>query len=179
MTQEMEEPGAEQGRFRIVQNWQAMNEQDAADLSEFWQRHGALSGEELIRKRLSQVVVHARTPEGEIAGVSTVDFAVVPQLDQPMYLYRSFIAPPWRKTLLVRRLFTASASCLEEYARVHDYPAIGLIAVLENSRFGEIAGRDRPVWGSGAMRQWTYIGKNAKGREMRVSYFKGARLKRS
>ncbi len=172
MSEEQQATGGED--FRFVIDWQAMQPREADDLVAFWLREGAIPDAERARERLSQVVLHARAPDGDIAAVCTAYLAQAPQLRQPMYHYRSFVGARWRHTLLVRRLFKAAWAVLEDYARAHGFPAIGVAVELENPRFAKFGGANRPVWHSGLI----YVGKNQRGLDVRIRYFDGAQLLR-
>jgi hypothetical protein len=160
--------------FRFVESWQVENGADADDLVGFWLREGAIPDEARARERVSQVVLHVRAPDGDIAAVCTAYLVRVPRLRQSMYYYRSFVGARWRHTRLVLRTFKAAFDILERYAKVHDFPAIGVMAELENPRFANTSGTDRPVWPGGLV----YIGKSDRGLDLRVRYFDGARLRR-
>ena len=63
---------------------------------------------------------------------------------------------------------------LQAYAREHDYPCIGMLVELENTKFSTAL--RAPVWTSTG---FVYIGKSQRNLDLRVRYFKGARLKKS
>lgn len=158
--------------FELTQAWPQISEQDGEDLLAFWKAHKAIPNEDEARRRLSQVVLLARDRDGAIAGVCTAYAATPPQLGQPIYFWRVFIAPAWRSSRLMFTLGSRSCSVLGDYARAHNYPCIGILVELENERFSEV-GR-QAVW---PRPHFTYIGKSPRGLDVRVHYFKGARLK--
>lgn len=159
--------------FTYCRGWGGrLNSKDQNDLIAFWLREGALSDETQAQQRLSQVVVLARDGEGMVAGVCTAAAQTPSGIGQPLYYYRSFIGRRWRRTRLVYHLIKRARTLLEEDARARDWPCIGMLLELENSRFGE-KGR-MPVW---PRLDFTYVGKSPRGLELRVHYFKGARLK--
>lgn len=158
--------------FRFTLDWQAMQARDAAAIRAFWRREGAFDDEAQMSARLPQIVMHASTVDNEIAAVCTAIALTPPQLGQPMYYWRTFVGTRWRSTPLVMQLLKRSCGFLEEYARNNDYPCIGVLLELENARF-----RDK-----GRVAQWwnppfAYIGRSPRGLDLRVHYFKGARLK--
>ncbi len=158
--------------FELTQVWPQISEQDGEDLLAFWKAHKAIPNDDEARRRLSQVVLLARDRDGAIAGVCTAYAVTPPQLGQPMYFWRVFIAPVWRSSRLFATLMLRSCSVLEVYARKHDYPCIGILVELENERFNKV-GR-KAEWPSFRL---TYIGKSPRGLDVRAHYFKGARLK--
>ncbi|MEP6483740.1 MAG: hypothetical protein ABJB01_04770 [Rudaea sp.] len=161
-----------QPRFKLVTHWQEpAGDIDTAVLA-FWQREGALSADIKADERLRQVILHAETADGEVAGVCTAITMTLPRLGQPMYYYRCFIGKQWRKTRLVNTLLLGACEVLEAYARANDYPCIGVLLELENSRFGQTL--QRPIWHA---TKFVYIGKSQRNLDLRVRYFAGARLK--
>ena len=174
MTQETTSTPTVRPRFTLVKHWQEPGENDTAVLA-FWKREGALSGDVKAEERLRQVVLHAQTPEGEVAGVCTVVSMTLPRLGQPMYYYRCFIGKQWRKTRLVNTLLVGAFDTLENYACSNDYPCIGMMLELENARFGETL--QRAVWPPPT--KFIYIGKSQRNLDLRIRYFRGARLKKA
>jgi hypothetical protein len=69
-------------------------------------------------------------------------------------------------------LLKRSCSLLEEQARAHDYPCIGVLLELENERF-----RERGRMATWFNPRFVYIGRSDRGLDLRVLYFKGVRLK--
>lgn len=167
----MTEPPQHNG-FHITPVWPAISDGDGADLLAFWKEHGAIPDASVAKARLAQVVLLARDGDGAIAGVCTALLMTPPQLGQPVYFWRSFIAPAWRKTRLIGTLLDQSCTFLGDFAREHAFPAIGVLLELENERFKTI-GR-KAEW---VHPHFTYIGKSARGLDVRVHYFRGARLK--
>lgn len=161
-------------KFEFVTHWQHESAADGEAVAAFWQRENALSGDVQTAERLRQVVLHARDASGNVAGVCTVVSMTLPRLGQPMYYYRCFIGKEWRRSRLVFSLLTRSFDVLEEYARANDYPCIGMVLELENSRFGETL--RAPVWTNP---RFIYVGKSGRGLDLRLRYFRGARLKKT
>ncbi|NLB12866.1 MAG: hypothetical protein GX826_02440 [Gammaproteobacteria bacterium] len=163
---------AEHRRFTLTQVWPRISDADAAELLEFWKREGAIPDEAQARARLAQVVLLARDAEGAIAGVCTAYAMTPPQLGQPMYFWRGFIAPKWRSTRLIGTLLSRSCEVLGEHARNNGFPCIGILLELENDRFGSV-GR-KAEW---VNPRFSYIGKSPRGLDVRAHYFRGAKLK--
>jgi hypothetical protein len=161
-----------QPTFQYVAHWQTDLPDENEAVLAFWRKEKAIADDASARKRLGEIVLHARTESGEVAGVCTAVPMTLPRLGQPMYYYRCFIGKDWRNTMLVLHLLNRAFAVLEGYARNHDYPCIGVVLELENSRFGE-NGRD-PVW---SRLDFVYIGISGRGLELRLRYFRGAKLK--
>lgn len=158
--------------FTFHSGWGTLTAEAAEQIIAFWLREKALPNEQLARQRIGQVVMYARDQELEIAAVCTALPQSPAQLGQPVYFYRSFIAPKWRKTLLVYRLLKKAVVLLEEDARQHNWPCIGVLLELENERFDK-KGR-MPIWPG---IEFFYAGKSPRGLECRIRWFKGAQLK--
>jgi hypothetical protein len=159
-------------RFRFVTDWQTVATDDAAAIRAFWQREGAMTDEAQSTKRLAEVVAHALTDNGEVAAVCTAVATTLPRIGEPMYYYRCFVGRAWRASRLVFSLLRHAQTVLETYARAHGFPCIGILIELENTRFGESL--RNPVWASTG---FVYAGKSGRGLDLRVWYFRGARLK--
>jgi hypothetical protein len=160
--------------FRFVPHWKLeQTEHDDAVLA-FWKSEGALVDDAQSRERLKQVVMHACDATGAIAGVCTVVPITHPRMGQPLYYYRCFVGKQWRKSRLVFTMLMRAFDALEEYARNNAYPCIGVVLELENSRFGQIL--RAPVWPSTG---FVYVGIGPRNLELRVRYFRGARLKKA
>ncbi len=159
-------------QFSFHPAWGQLGQDDRSALVDFWVREKALPNEQAAQQRVSQVVMFARDTDGEVAAVSTALPQNPPQLGQPVYFYRSFVAPKWRKSLVVYRLLRQAVALLEQDSRAHDWPCIGVLLELENERFGK-KGR-MPVWPG---IDFVYVGKSPRGLECRIHWFRGAQLK--
>jgi hypothetical protein len=163
---------ADGSTYQFVTAWAAPTPEDAKEISEFWQRENAFNDSVDTAQRLTQVVLFARTATGEIAGVCTAVAKLPPRFGQPMYYWRAFTGHAWRSTPLITMLLKRSCAVLEAYARERDFPCIGVLLELENARFREAL--RKPVWWNPP---FCYAGKSGRGLEIRVLYFRGARLK--
>ena len=158
--------------FRFVSHWQIQSPENDEAVLQFWEREDAFTNDINPRERLQELVLDARDHDGRVAGVCTVVPTTLPRLAQPMYYYRCFIGQQWRESRLVFRLLLRAFEVLEEYARAHDYPCIGVLLELENERFAQAL--RAPVWPG---IDFTYVGKSGRELDLRVRYFRGARLK--
>jgi hypothetical protein len=163
---------ARNSKFTFVEHWQTENAQNAEAVLSFWRRENAIADEEQAKKRLGEIVLHARDADGNVAGVSTAVKITLPRLGQPMYYFRCFVGRNWRKSRLVLQLLRRTCETLETFARAHDFPCIGVILEMENARFGEAL--KRAWWPSTG---FVFIGKSQRGLDLRVKYFRGAKLK--
>lgn len=159
-------------KFTFHAGWGALAKEQADAVVGFWLKEKALPSEQIARQRVDQVVMYATVPGGDIVAVCTAQPVNPPQIGQPLYFYRSFVAPAWRKSMVVYRLLKQAVSLLEDDARKHDWPCIGVLLELENERFSE-KGR-MPVWPG---IDFVYVGKSPRGLECRIYWFRSAKLK--
>jgi len=159
--------------FNFVAHWQTESADNDAKVVEFWKSEGALATDVKTDERLRQVILHAETADGDVAAVSTAIPMTLPRLGQPMYYFRCFIGKKWRASRLVLRVLSRSAEILEAYARDNKFPCIGVLLELENARFAQKL--QQPIWPA---TKFVYIGKSQRNLDLRVRYFKGARLKK-
>ena len=161
-------------QFRYVAHWQTeLPDEDEAVLA-FWKRENAIGDEAQAKARLREIVLHARDETDEVAGVCTAVPLTLPRLGQPMYYYRCFVGAKWRTSRLVLLLVKRAFELLEGFAVRNGYPALGIVIELENQRFAE-AGREA-VWPDVG---FVYIGKSQRGHDLRLRYFRGAKLKKT
>lgn len=158
--------------YRLITDWPHLDSAVGDEIRAFWSReHANVDGSEATR-RLAQVVAHAVDDRGGIAAVATVAIKVLPRLGQPMYYYRCFVGNDWRASKIVRSLLRRSQDVLQDYARQHDYPCIGILLELENQGFTHSL-----RWARWPVHDFSYIGVSPRGLELRVWYFRGAKLK--
>lgn len=163
--------------LHFVEHWpQGPAADHAAALVSFWLAERGFASDADARRRLPEVVMHAQDAGGAVAGVCTAVPMLLPRLGQPMYYYRCLIGSGWRRSLLVMALLKRTMALLEDYAIASDYPCIGIVVELENDRFSRALAA--PVWPAPGGRGFVYIGKSRDGLDLRVSYFRGARLRR-
>jgi len=170
----MNDSAAKSAAFRFVTHWKVESTENDDAVLQFWEREGALANDIKAQERLREVVLDARDGDGRVAGVCTVIPMTLPRLGQPMYYYRCFIGKPWRNSRLVFKLLIHAFDVLEKFARDNAYPCIGVVLELENTRFGETL--RTPVWPSTG---FVYAGKSGRGLDLRLRYFRGAKLKKS
>lgn len=158
--------------FRYVTDWPSVRDEDADAVKAFWRAEGAFNDDAPMNERVKQLVLHAVDEDGKVAGVCTALASTPQPLGQPMYFWRCFVGAKWRQTPLVMSLLKRSCVLLEEYAQANGFPCIGILLELENTRFRE-KGRMAAWWNP----RFTYIGRSPRGLDVRVHYFKGAKLK--
>lgn len=156
----------------VVDSWQRMTPDEAEGVRAFWLREQAnVEGEEAVR-RARQVVTRVLAADGELLAVSTAEPRTIPRLRQPMFYYRCFVGAASRDGTLGRTLLRHDFDVLERWSRERDFPCIGVLLELENSGFARTL--QQAYWPSTG---FAFIGCSARGLDLRVRYFRGARLK--
>jgi hypothetical protein len=166
-------------RFRVVNDWQNLSAKNGDLIVAFWRREGAIKDAKKALTRLQEVVAHACDESGQIVAVCTAYPSTLPRFGQPMYHYRCFVGAAWRTTRLVSIMLRAAQRGLGSYARANDFPCIGILIELENPRFidvhdAKVSKFRTPIWQRSG---FIYVGKSARGLDLRVYYFTGAQLK--
>lgn len=157
---------------RIITDWHRLDAATGEAIRAFWVRERAnVVGEEATR-RLAEVVAHVVDEQGRLAAVATATPKILPRLGQPLYYYRCFVGREWRTRKLVRPLLRHAQNVLETCARANGYPCIGVLLELENQGFA-----DTLRWAHWPGIGFSYIGVSPRGLDLRVWYFRGARLK--
>jgi hypothetical protein len=159
--------------YTYMTHWPQGTPKNGAAVLDFWRREGAIGDEAQAQQRLREVVLHCCSADGTVVGVCTAVPMTLPRLGQPMYYYRCFIGKSWRTSLASMHMLTAAKSVLEGYARANDFPCIGILMELENARFAKKL--RMPVW---YRLGFIYIGPSQRGLDLRIYYFRGAKLKR-
>ena len=141
------------------------------EVTQIWVTEAGLSPEEAGR-RMKELVIAMKDPNGRIVGVSTAYKTYIQRLRSHLFACRLFIVPAYRGAGLAPSLLVATRDHLES---VHQYdqvdPAIGLITLVENETVR--VQRNDAVWPNSRM---VYIGNSKEGYPIRVYYFKGARI---
>jgi hypothetical protein len=158
--------------FDFVTHWPQGTPEHGAAVLAFWRRENAIGDESQAKQRLNEIVLHAVAADGEVAGVCTAVAITLPRLGQQMYYYRCFVGTAWRKSRLVLDMLKRAFDTLETHARAHAFPCIGVLLELENARFSKTL--RAPVWRDTG---FIYIGKSQRNMDLRLRYFRGARLK--
>lgn len=158
--------------FEIMPVWKNITPELEAELVEFWLGNKAIGDEKLAVERAKQVVCLARSEQGVIVGVSTVQPRIVPRLRQPMYYYRNFIAADYRGKQLSIPFLLKTKEVLQDYNKALPKPVcIGIIMELENQSLA--AHFNQAYWHRVG---FTFIGYSPKGLQLRIWYFEGAEL---
>lgn len=166
MTQTMLD-GAFNGNIEVVRG--RLSDERADGLLRFWSTTGALDETE-ARRRLNEVVCVLLDHAGEIAGVNSVYSADVGHVGgQRFWLYRSLLLPAVADAAAA--MVAAAFGTLDsEYDPAGDGP-IGLCLLVTDRE--ELKRRPEARW---LDPQFLYAGYLGDGRQVRIGYFKDARI---
>ena len=158
--------------LRIDRVWKHVDELLAAEVIALWERSQALPEPAQAARRARQAVCVARNSRGELCGVGTAVVRVLPQIRQPLYYYRQFFAPEVRGQQQAVPFLNHARDVLEAYNASLPVPeSLGVLLELENQ---ELVGRYPRAHEPAA--DSTFIGYSPRGLQLRVSYFRNARL---
>lgn len=158
--------------FEILPVWKNTTPGLCAELIDLWGRNKAIPDPGKAMARARQAVCIARDASGAICGVGTAIVRVLPRLRQPMYYYRQFFAPEFRGQKQAVPFLNEARRVLEEYNDSLSAPeSLGVLLELENQQL-----MARYVRAHEPSADSTFIGYSPRGLQLRVSYFKNARL---
>jgi hypothetical protein len=137
----------------------------------FWKSLGVLPNENEAQTRVNQLVYVARH-ESRIVGVSTAQKQNIPRLnDKPFFVFRMLLHPDYRLPGLMDKMTLLTYEYLENLFIQGETECIGLFAVVENAEQNE---RRREA--ITPLIKLVFIGNTQNGHQLRVSYFKGAKI---
>ena len=154
--------------------WEKMDADLANAIVAFWLREGALRNEEKARARLPQVTMVAwdnRDKEKNIVAVASMEIKHSPILENNFCFCRQFVTASLRQSGLATRIGVEVYNFLEAEFLKGKLDAKGLILEFEN----EFLNAELK---SAVLNHlpFVYFGHNTKGQQMRVCYFKGAKV---
>lgn len=155
--------------------YQGLSQDMTAELRSLWISEGAITDEQVIQKRLQEVVyVILDTESGTVAGVSTAVRKKVNVLNGNFfYEFRCYIGEKYRIAGLDVKLSRLTFDFLREAGSHDPKKPVGIFTVLENDFLKEQAVWRRAVWPE---LQMYFMGYTKTGNPIRVHYFKGARI---
>ena len=158
--------------FEIVPVWKRVSAELTAELIELWASTQAIPDAGRAAQRARQAVCVARDQSGALCGVGTAVIRVLPRLRQPLYYYRQFFAPEFRGQKQAIPFFNEARRLLEQQNdSLLEPESLGLLLELENQ---QLVSRYERAYEPAA--DSTFIGYSPRGLQLRVSYFKNARL---
>jgi hypothetical protein len=158
--------------FETVPVWKKVTAELSAELIDLWGRSQAIPDPGRAVQRARQAVCVARDQSGAVCGVGTAVIRVLPRLQQPLYYYRQFFAPEFRGQKQAVPFFNEARRLLEAHNDSLAEPeSLGVLLELENQ---QLVARYERAYEPAA--DSTFIGYSPRGLQLRVSYFKNARL---
>jgi hypothetical protein len=158
--------------FEINNVWMNVNPELESEIIDFWSAHRMLSPEVDARERAREVVLTVRH-SGKIVGLTSSGVVKYHQLnDNIFFLFRMIVLPEFRVPGIESKLIVATQQILEAFSEKQTTNrCIGMLTFVENPQL--IAKRREAVWPASKM---VFIGNDKAGRQIRVYYFKGARI---
>ena len=152
--------------------WMKVNPELESEIVEFWSARQLLPPGTNANDRARQVVLTVRH-NGKIVGLTSSDVVKFHQLNNNIFfLFRMMVLPEFRVPGIESKLIVASRDILETFAEKQTVnKCIGMLTFVENPQL--IAKRTEAVWPASKM---VFIGNDKAGRQVRVYYFKGARI---
>lgn len=147
--------------------WKKLTPELEQEIINFWVSEKALPSAAMAAQRVKQSVCIARTDEGKLISVCTVQPKLVARLRQLLYNYRTFIGAEHRNSKLVYPMMLTARLALQEYNHSLPQPeCIGILIEFENKGLGQAWRR-----ATNDDSKLNFFGYSQKGFEMRVSYF--------
>lgn len=151
--------------------WKEKNQELLDEIVDAWTRYKAIPPGENPLDRAKQVVYLARNEENHIVGIATAYIRRIGQLRANMFVYRSFVAEPYRRKGIMTRITVMTRDYLELIHQNINPMCLGIIAEIENEGLKQ------------TLRQAVYpqsklalIGYSKRGNPIRVYYFQGAKI---
>lgn len=151
--------------------WQNIDEVLAEAIVEFWLEERALLDKTVARSRVSEVILIAQDRNDKIVGVTTMQIKYSGILENEFCFWRQFVAKSMRQSRLASVMGVEAYEILEHEFLKGNLRAKGLIVVVENPFMN-----DYLKAAILAAVPFVYFGNNANGQQMRVCYFKGAKV---
>ena len=141
MSDEPNASGSEYRGYRLAGVCAGVAAEDARDVVRMWVDARVLAPAE-AQRRVAELVVVVRAPDGAVAGVNTAYVADVPGDRGAFYFYRTFLLPAHRGVagLPTRMLRLALA---ELRAHRHPRAPLGVVIITENPKLMRRAARAR------------------------------------
>ena len=165
--------------YRLEGVWPAPTAEVRGEVVNFWLAESAIPDLSVAQERAHQLLIVARAPDCQVAGVSTAQRMHVDQLGFECFYYRTFVGQSHRtlgirSTGLVWKILGKSYRLLNERFQQGDDPGVlGLYAEMENPSIMRV--RNEAIWQEDGM-NFVFIGRTQEGRHKRIWYFDGARI---
>jgi hypothetical protein len=156
--------------YRVVPFAEA-DEVSHDDVIAFWEREGAVVGQE-ARRRVHEVQLVGLERDSGIAAVSTAYLQSSDQLGMALWHYRGFVGRAHRQRSIASYFAVQGIGHMEErFTSGEDTRAGGAIFEIENDFLKTFLNK-----GQWLPSDFTFIGENQRGDHVRVHYFAGAHI---
>lgn len=158
--------------MEIVPVWKNVTPELASQLISMWARNQALPDPTKAAERAQQAVAVGRDDSGALWGVGTATLGIVPSFGQPTYLYRQFFDVGSRGLKQTAPFLKCVRDTLEAWnASLPKPESVGIMFEMQNdalnSRYQDLYQAEGDAH---------FIGWSPRGRQLRLIYFKGAKI---
>lgn len=151
--------------------WKKNESVERAQAISLWNRFNTFSNEEVTRQRANEIAFVA-IHQNNVVGLTTVRPLQVKLLNNNFfYEMRIFISPDIDLPHLLVRLTLETKKFFESNREIAGPACIGMIAIIENEKMNQKW--RRAVW---PVLDFVFAGFTPKGHQLRVSYFKHAKI---
>ncbi len=141
-----------------------------AELTSYWSSSDiAVAGN--MSERAKQVALVARSAEGAIVGVASVEKTYHAPFKHDFFLFRASVSRAAGGQLLSSQLLNKTFDLLNDRYDPNSDTAIGLLASIQNKHLDRLFSE-----AVGSRSKMIFIGYNQRGHQMRIRYFDDARL---
>jgi hypothetical protein len=118
--------------YRLTEVLGGITPQLRDEIAGMWLAEGVLPPAE-AQRRVAEVVLIARAPDGSLAAVNTAYLALIPGTQSRFWFYRTFIRPAHRGVWGVpRHMLRLAIEALQRHP--HPEQPLGVVAIIENER---------------------------------------------
>jgi hypothetical protein len=157
-------------RYRVVPLAEA-DEVGNDDVIAFWEREGAVLGDE-AQRRVHEVQLVGLDRDSGIAAVSTAYLSRNPQLRMDLWYYRGFVGRDHRQKSIASYFAVQGVGYMEDrFKSGAETRGKGVLFEIENEFLKTFLNK-----GQWLPSDFTFIGENERGDHVRVHYFEGAEV---
>lgn len=151
--------------------WMEKNQDLLDEIVTAWKQHNALPKTENPIDRAKQVVYLARDANNNIVGISTAFINRIQQLRAHMFIYRCYIAKPFRRQGIMTRITVMTRDYLQSIHQDINPRCLGILAEIENEGLKKTL-----PYAVYPQSKLSLIGYSKRGNPIRVYYFQGAKI---
>lgn len=157
--------------FRLAPAWQREDFALQRAAIDYWLESGLLPAGVDARARARQLTVVAFAGE-IVAGVATAIVRPMPQVKAKLAMFRCSVAPEHRRSGVAAEMAAASRDLIEAWAKGNpQFEVQGMGCVVQGAELQ--LKKEQAVWPISGL---NLVGYNARGEQVRVVWFKGARV---